>query len=135
MSRNRYLDPKARRKLIDRIKDQGEITMDEAVEIVAPHIDYDLGAMKEQLAKRVTRGIIASIKDQAGVRTCFATKQEDRKTLYVDIDTCRNLDEVRIVEGQLRMKVDGILKSHKKAVRRQQELEGQMMMAEMEGVK
>lgn len=131
MARYKYLHPLAKAKINTVMDDVGEIPFDEAVEIVMPHIEYDFEDMKLQLAKRVTRSLLAARKDAAGVRKCYSTKWHDKKSVYVDIDTCKDLNKVRAVENQLEEKHKGAAKAHKKARKRRRELEGQISMTQI----
>lgn len=127
MGKSKYLEPKARERLREIIAARGEMTMDEAVEIVMPHIQFDFEDMKLQVAKRVCRNIFASIKDDSGVRTTFATKKSGKPT-YIDIDRCKDAKSVRAVADDLYEKEKGITKSRQKARRRARVLEGQLEM-------
>ena len=101
--------------------------MEEMVELVMPHMIFDIEDMKLQTTKNVCRNIVAGRKDIHGIRTTFAMKQS-KNSLYVDIDNCKNAASVRQIEEQLREKEEGIAKSRIKARNRRLVLEGQISM-------
>lgn len=129
MGRNKYLEPKAREKINEILDLRGEMSMEEMVELVMPHMIFDINAMKLQTTKAVCRNIVAARKDTHGVRTTFAVKQSNHST-YVDIDHCKNASSVRRIEEQLKEKEEGIARSRIKARNRRLVLEGQVSMAE-----
>ena len=129
MGRNKYLEPKARERINEILDLRGEMSMEEMVELVMPHMIFDINAMKLQTTKAVCRNIVAARKDNHGVRTTFAVKQSKNST-YVDIDHCKNASSVRRIEEQLKEKEDGIARSRIKARNRRLVLEGQISMAE-----
>jgi virulence-associated protein VapD len=99
------------------------------VELVMPHMVFDIDTMKLQTTKMVCRNIVASRKDWSGVRTTFAVK-ESKESVYVDIDNCNDVYRVRKVEELLKEKEQGIAKSRIKAKNRRLVLEGQITMDE-----
>ncbi len=129
MGRNKYLEPKARERINEILDLRGEMSMEEMVELVMPHMIFDINAMKLQTTKAVCRNIVAARKDTHGVRTTFAVKQS-RNSTYVDIDHCKNASSVRRIEEQLKEKEDGIARSRIKARNRRLVLEGQISMEE-----
>lgn len=114
MGRNKYLEPKARERINEILDLRGEMSMEEMVELVMPHMIFDINAMKLQTTKAVCRNIVAARKDTHGVRTTFAVKQS-RNSTYVDIDHCKNASSVRRIEEQPKEKEDGIARSRIKA--------------------
>lgn len=128
---SKYLHPKSRTRIEEILDLRGEITMDEAVEIVEPHLICNYQEMRIQKAKQVVRSIMQSRKDSAGTRTCFATKRDGGESVYIDIDTCESVNDLRIVEQQLYEKAKGTVKSHRKARTNLRVLEGQVSMADI----
>lgn len=129
MGKSRYLEPEARKRINEILDLRGEMSMDEMVELVMPHMIFDIDNMKLQTTKNVCRGIVASRKDSHGIRTTFAIKQS-KNSLYVDIDNCKNVSSVRQIEELLKEKEEGIAKSRIKAKNRRLVLEGQISMEE-----
>jgi hypothetical protein len=131
MGKSKYLETKARARINQILDLRGEISMDEAVKIIMPHLIVDYQDLRLELAKRVARSIMAARKDTSGVRSTFATKRKDNSSVYIDLDTCKNLKDAQIVERQLYDKRKGIIKSHQKAKYVVRQLEGQISMAEI----
>lgn len=129
MGKSRYLEPEARKRINEILDLRGEMSMDEMVELVMPHMIFDIDNMKLQTTKNVCRGIVASRKDPHGIRTTFAVKRS-KNSLYVDIDNCKSVSSVRQIEELLREKEEGIAKSRIKARNRRLVLEGQISMEE-----
>ena len=129
MGRSIYLEPKARERINKILDLRGEMSLEEMVELVMPHMVFDIDTMKLQTTKMVCRNIVASRKDWSGVRTTFAVK-ESKESVYVDIDNCNDVYRVRKVEELLKEKEQGIAKSRIKAKNRRLVLEGQITMDE-----
>lgn len=129
MGKSKYLDPKARERINEVLDLGGEMSLDEMVELVMPHMMFDIDSMKLQTTKTVCRNIAANRKDWRGTRTTFAVK-EDKKSVYVDVDRCDDVNKVRRVEEDLREKEQGIARSRIKARNRRLVLEGQITMDE-----
>jgi len=131
MGRSRYLEPRAKMRILEILTLHGEIETEAGVEIILPHMTFDAEAEKRKCARRIFEGMMARRRDDDGTRNTFATKREDDQSVYVDLNACENLLDVQAVEKQLHDKVSGLLKSHAKALRRCRELEGQMSIAEL----
>lgn len=131
MGKSRYLEPKAKQRILEILTLRGEIETEEGIEIILPHMTFDTEAEKRKCARRILEGMMSRRRDGDGIRNTFATKREDDQSVYVDLNACENLPDVQAVEKQLHDKVTGLLKSHAKALRRCRELEGQLSMLEL----
>ena len=123
MARYSVLSKKAREHIIDQLREKGELTKSEVVEMIRPHCSFDPIQLQEQTLNRIAAGIIRSIRDENGVRTAFIVRKTDT---VIDIETCKSLPKVRAVEDWLSLQLDGLEMSRNKARNRRLELEGQM---------
>lgn len=120
----RTLEKQAREFIIRQIKENGEMTAEDIVELIRPHYIFDPQATLEQALRRKAQNLMAQIRDENGVRNVFNCKV-DGVSKYVNVDTCNNLISVKSVEVQLGEKLNGLTASKAKASRRAMELEGQ----------
>ena len=123
MARNKIISKEAREYIVAQLHDNGEMTKSEVMDMTRPHCSFDPVALQEQALSRLVGGIIRSVRDSSGVRSAFIVRNTDT---VVDVDTCKSLDKISVVEEQLAKQLDGIRASHRKAERRKQELTGQM---------
>jgi len=112
------------------LKDSGEITVDNAIEIIKKHMIIDPEKAIEQAYRRKAHYYLSTLRDDNGARTCFATS--NKKGKYIDLDNCRKLSDIKDVEKQLKIKLEGLSHSFSKANRRRIEIEGQLSLFESE---
>lgn len=123
MAMNRQI----REAIINAIKEEQAVTVDEVVEIVKTYDEMpDIQKLVEQHYKNVARRILSAIKDDYGVRDFFAAETAAGERLYVNIATSDNLEHLSKVEQQLKPKAAGTARSYAKARKRQREVAGQM---------
>lgn len=125
--RTRRLEPKARQMLRQRLYDAGEIETEEVMDMVRPYLNFNPNEAREKEVRRVAHQLMAGMRDEKGVRTTFACNI-DGVSKYVNIDSSNDPIALRGVEGQLRMKLDGLYISKAKASKRRMEVEGQMSL-------
>ena len=123
MAKSKHLEKRAKEVILERMRDSGEMSVEEIMDLVRPHYFFDAQEAREQGIRRQANRLVRSLRDEAGVRTCFAVKKDN---LYVNLERCTDLNHVTAVEGSLRKQMDGLALTHKKAERRQQELAGQI---------
>lgn len=123
MAMNRQI----REAIINAIKEEQAVTVDEVVEIVKTYDEMpDIQKLVEQHYKNVARRILSAIKDDYGVRDFFAAETAAGERLYVNIATSDNLEHLSKVEQQLKPKAAGTARSYAKARKRQREVAGQL---------
>lgn len=123
MAMNRQI----REAIINAIKEEQAVTVDEVVEIVKTYDEMpDIQKLVEQHYKNVARRILSAIKDDYGVRDFFAAETAAGERLYVNIATNDNLEHLSKVEQQLKPKAAGTARSYAKARKRQREVAGQL---------
>lgn len=83
---NNSISPETKKKLTDLLINKGELTMEEAIDFISPHVICDYQKLRIQLVKRIVRNIVSSVKDEKGIRSCFAVKRE-KGTAYVNLET------------------------------------------------
>jgi len=125
--KSKTLEKRARDVIVSIIMENGEMDIDEIMDLIRPHFLFDPMSAKEQAIRRKAHQLAAQIRDEKGVRTVFACK-EDGVSKYVNIDASQNVDDLRRVEEQLNMKLIGLYASKTKASARRTEVEGQMRM-------
>ena len=121
------MNRKIREAIINAIREEKAVTVDEVVEIVKTYDEMpDIQKLVEQHYKNVARRILSAIKDDYGVRDFFAAETVTGERLYVNIATSDNLEHLSKVEQQLKPKVAGTARSYAKARKRQREVAGQL---------
>lgn len=125
--KSKTLEKRAREVIVSTIMESGEMEIDEIMDLIRPHFLFDPMNAKEQAIRRKAHQLAAQIRDEKGIRTVFACK-EDGVSKYVNIDASKNVDDLRGVEEQLNMKLIGLYASKSKASARRMEVEGQMRM-------
>ncbi|MCT8978275.1 hypothetical protein N4T77_16935 [Clostridium sp. CX1] len=125
------LDKRIKEKINSLMEDTPNITVDELVNIVKEYAPKpDVQKLIEQEYRRMAQRIIASYKDENGVRDCFSVRSEEDR-LYVNISHTKNKDDLQKVRKQLSKKYRGLNKSLKKIDTREQILNGQIEMKEI----
>lgn len=127
MGRIRRLEPKAREMIKHKLFDAGEIRTEEVVDLIRPHYQFDPVAAKERELKRMAHQMMSSVRDEKGDRSTFACNVAG-VSKYVNVDKSNDLDNLRGVDEQLRVKLEGLKKSSRKASNRRMEVEGQMSL-------
>lgn len=119
------LDKDSREFIMERMREQGEMTTEEVMEMIRSHYVPDYETLKEREIRQIATRMFRSLRDESGVRTCFAVKS---KSIYVNVDVSTQLDNVRAVDEMLAQQIAGLELSRNKAHRRRAELEGQLSM-------
>ncbi len=110
------MDRKVRNKIFEEIKSNGKLEKDYIVQLIKIYDDRpDVNKLIEQSYKSKADRIIASFKDENGIRDCFAIKDSHNKTKYIDISkpnllTKSDIDIVRDKQIKLRKKKEEIIK-------------------------
>ena len=104
------------------MREQGELTTDEAVEMVKPHMIDPQKLMRAEML-RVVQRIMRSIKGKAGKRVCFNWKEE-KESQYVNIETTTSLQSLDGVENQLSWQFYGLHESIMRIAKRRRVLKG-----------
>lgn len=125
MPNGKYLDRRAKEVILNQMRERGEMTTAEIMDLIRPHYFFDAQEAREQGIRRQANRLVKSLRDENGVRTYFALKGDD---VYVNIERCSDRIRVGRVEDQLQAQIEGLRASRNKARRRRQELEGQLML-------
>lgn len=123
----RVLEKRAHEFIIQQIREHGEMTSEEIMELIRPHYIFDVPKLMEQALRRKANQLVAQVRDEQGVRTVFNCIV-DGVSKYVNVDTCNNLTSIKSVEAQLDEKLKGLTISKAKASRRRMEIEGQLKL-------
>lgn len=131
------MDRKVTLKIHDEIRNSGNLDKDYVVELVKALDDRpDIEKLVEQHYKSKADRIISSFKDQNGIRDCFAIRDSQNKTKYIDISkpnllTKSQIEEVQAKQEKLKRKKEEVLLKVNMAV---QVKNGQVKMEDYERV-
>lgn len=131
------MDRKVTLKIHDEIRNSGNLDKDYVVELVKALDDRpDIEKLVEQHYKSKADRIISSFKDQNGIRDCFAIRDSQNKTKYIDISkpnllTKSQIEEVQTKQEKLKRKKEEVLLKVNMAV---QVKNGQVKMEDYERV-
>jgi hypothetical protein len=125
------IEKKHRDFILDKIRGAENITAKEVADIIkiygpAP----DVERLIENEYKATARKLLASTKDDNGLRECFAVKEITGKVVYVNIAKTKNSSDLDKVTAALAKQYRGLNKSMKKIELRKKVLNGQMTLEE-----
>lgn len=109
------MDRKVTLRIHDEIKNSGNLDKEYVVELVKELDDRpDVQKLIEQHYKSKADRIMSSFKDKNGIRDCFAIKDSQSKTKYVDISrpnllTKSEIQEVLVKQEKLKRKKEEVL--------------------------
>lgn len=109
------MDRKVTLKIHDEIRNSGKLDKQYIVDLVKQLDEKpDLQKLEEQYYKSKADRIISSFKDQNGIRDCFAIRNSQNETKYVDISrpnllTKSEIEEVEIKQEKLKRKKEEVL--------------------------
>lgn len=102
------MDRKVKLKIHDEIRSTGRMDKEYIVELVKKYDDIpDISKLTEREYKSRADRIISSFKDENGIRDCFAIKDSQNKTKYVDISKPTLLTKTEIetvIDKQIKLK-------------------------------
>lgn len=125
------LDKRIKEKINEIMDNRPNITVDELMEIVKEYAPKpDIEKLIKQEYRRMAQRIIASYRDEKGVRECFSVKS-DTGNLYVNISNTKDKEYLKKVRQQLSKKYRGLNNSLRKIDIREQILDGQITMEEL----
>ena len=125
------MDRKVRKKIHSEMKRTGRQDKEYVVELIKTLDDRpDVPKLIEQNYKAKADRIIASFKDENGIRDCFAIKNNANKTVYVDISkpeflTITEIEEIERKQNNQRKSKEEVIKKVRISKR---VLEGQIQM-------
>lgn len=126
------MDRKVKERIFSEMRDSGKLEQDYVVGLMDLYCDKvdEVNVVNQYKRARANR-LIASFKDENGVRECFTVK-EGQVSTYVNISTTEEIPLINDVIGTLDKHVKGTSKSLKKAIRRKEVLEGQMSLKDLD---
>ena len=107
----------ARIALFDYIDAHPDLSQDEAINFLLPHLMFDIGELKRQYVKRRVSAYMAQKRDLSGTREILAAKMPD-ETLYVLVKKSENISALQAIVSNLNKQIDGARKSMRKAKKR-----------------
>lgn len=129
------MDRKVRLKIHDNIRNSGRLDKEYVIEQVKIYADKpDMNKLERQYYGAAADRIIASFKDENGIRDCFAIKDNQNKTKYIDISkptllTRDEIDAVKAKQTKLKKNKEEIIL---KASLASKVLEGQIRLEDYE---
>lgn len=129
------MDRKVRLKIHDNIRNSGRMDKEYVIEQVKIYADKpDKDKLERQYYGAVADRIIASFKDENGIRDCFAIKDNQNKTKYIDISrpmllTRDEIEAVKVKQKKLKKNKEEIIL---KASLASKVLEGQIKLEDYE---
>lgn len=99
------MDRKIRDKIFNEIKEKGKLEKSYVVELIKTYDERpDVNKLIEQYYKSKADRIMSSFKDEHGIRDCFAIKDNQNKTKYIDLSkpNLLTLSEVATVKNKQR---------------------------------
>ena len=109
------MDRKVTLRIHEEIRNSGNLDKEYVVELVKALDDRpDVQKLVEQHYKSKADRIISSFKDQNGIRDCFAIRNSQNKTKYIDISrpdllTKSEIEEVEEKQKKLKKKKEEVL--------------------------
>lgn len=110
------MDRKVREKIHDEMKRTGRQDKEYVVELIKSLDERpDVSKLIEQNYKAKADRIIASFKDENGIRDCFAIKNNENKTIYVDISkpellTISEIEEIERKQNNQKKNKEEVIK-------------------------
>lgn len=129
---SRTLMKKAREKIISQIEELGEISIEEAMEIIEPHFIFDSEQAKRSAIRRTATNIIARIKDDKGIRKNFIVKDKNQNSKAIDVEKSKSIKELKTLKEHLKKTRDTTDRAIWKIDKRAQVLSGQLSMEDIE---
>lgn len=97
------MDRKVRDRIFKEIKNNGRLDKEYVVVLIKTYDDRpDVNKLIEQHYKSKADRIIASFKDENGIRDCFAIKDSQNRTKYIDLSKPNklNLQEIELIKSK-----------------------------------
>lgn len=129
------MNRRVRLKIHDNIRNSGRLDKEYVIEQVMVYAEKpDIQKLERQYYGSVADRIIASFKDENGIRDCFAIKDNQNKTKYIDISkptllTRDEIDAVKAKQTKLKKNKEEIIL---KASLASKVLEGQIRLEDYE---
>ena len=125
------LDKRIKEKINSIMDDRPHITMDELMMLVKEYAPMpDTEKLINQEYRRMAQRLMASYKDEKGVRDCFSVKA-DTGNEYVNVSRTTDKADLQKVRYQLSKRYRGLNKSLRKVDTREQILNGQISMEDI----
>lgn len=109
------MDRKVTLKIHDEIRNSGNLDKEYVVELVKQLDEKpDINRLVEQHYKSKADRIISSFKDANGIRDCFAIRDSQNKTKYIDISKPNllnksEIEEIKTKQEKLKIKKEEVL--------------------------
>ena len=125
------LDKRIKERINSIMDDRPHITMDELMMLVKEYAPIpDTEKLINQEYRRMAQRLMASYKDEKGVRDCFSVKA-DTGNEYVNVSRTTDKADLQRVRYQLSKRYRGLNKSLRKVDTREQILNGQISMEDI----
>jgi len=125
------LDKRIKERISSIMEERPHITMDELMALVKEYAPMpDTEKLINQEYRRMAQRLMASYKDDKGVRDCFSVKA-DAGNEYVNVSRTTDKADLQRVRYQLSKRYRGLNKSLRKVDTREQILNGQISMEDI----
>jgi hypothetical protein len=125
------LDKRIKEKINSIMDDRPHITMEELMMLVKEYAPMpDTEKLINQEYRRMAQRLMASYKDDKGVRDCFSVKASEGNE-YVNVSRTTDKNDLQKVRYQLSKRYRGLNKSLRKVDTREQILNGQISMEDI----
>jgi len=125
------LDKRIKERINSIMEDKPHITIDELMALVKEYAPMpDTEKLINQEYRRMAQRLMASYKDDKGVRDCFSVKA-DTGNEYVNVSRTTDKADLQRVRYQLFKRYRGLNKSLRKVDTREQILNGQISMEDI----
>lgn len=120
------IDNKIKEKINSVMENKPNINMDELIKIVELYAPKpDAQKLINQEYRRIAQRLMASYRDESGIRDCFSVKSEGSRK-YVNVSRTTNKADLQKVRSQLSKRYRGLNKSLRKIDAREQLINGQL---------
>lgn len=127
------IEPRAKEVIMDMMSCMPEIDTEGVMEMIEPHVTYDIQELERQARRRMAGSIIRKKRDESGVRDFFSCKDEVGRAKYVNVEKTENPKDLVKINESINKQYLGLTKTRKKLARRKLQLMGQMTLDEMNG--
>ena len=131
MGKRTLLSREARRFIMEQVKEDGLVTVSAVAALVSPMYEFDPKAAREREIADYSRRLMRTVRDTNGARSLLAVRGEPG--LFVDLDSCTNVDIAQRIDHQLAEKLHGLTVTRTKALNKACELAGQIAFDTVKG--
>ena len=126
MPRYTKLTKEARNLIKDTIREKSIFDKDQVKNLIQPHQIFNPAVAKEKELGELASRIIASVKDEQGVRDIYSLGDKNRPGVFVNVVVTDDIEALDQANNQIAVKYEGLNRSRKKIAAERQRLLGQI---------